>query len=172
MVFLELWREAWVPLKLRRGPQGPVCVANEKSVIFSSCEGHVGIPLELLPANRAVCRVQSGNSVFLSGNDRDLGLFIKVQRGSQALSGVAAWNSAFLSSSLRGVRAPVQFRQGIWAFSRGSARETGLPTCCEGILEVPLEPVQGNQDLSRAEGYSGSFFLEAGSTGSHSRLNR
>ena len=116
------------------------------------CEGHVGIPLEMLQANRAVSRVQLGNSVYLSGGDRDLGLFIKVQRGSQALSGIEAWNSAFLLSSLRGVRAPVQFRLGIWAFSRGSAWETGLPSCCEGILEVPLEPVQGNQDLSRAEG--------------------
>ena len=94
----------------------------------------------------------AGTSAFISSYDRDLGLFIKVQRGSQALSGVEAWNSAFLLSSLRGVRAPVQFRQGIWAFSRGSAWETGLPSCCEGILEVPLEPVQGNQDLSRAEG--------------------
>ena len=32
-------------------------------------EGPVGIPLELLPLNRAMSRVQFGNSVFLSGGD-------------------------------------------------------------------------------------------------------
>ena len=96
--------------------------------------------------------------MFLSGGDRDLGLFIKIQLGSQASSGVEAWNSASLSRCLRGVRAPVDFRQGIWAFSRGSAWETGLPSCCEGILGVALGLVQGNQDLSRAEGAVGVLF--------------
>ena len=86
------------------------------------------------------------------------GFFIKVQLGSQALSGVKAWISAFLSSCAKGVRAPVEFRRGIWAFSRGSAWETNLPSCCEGILEVPLEPVQGNQDLSRTEGALGVLY--------------
>ena len=119
--------------------------------------GELGLPLEMLQANRAVSRVQLGNSVYLSGGDRDLGLFIKVQRGSQALSGVEAWNSAFLASCPRG-RAPVEFRREIWAFSRGSARETGLPSCCVGILWLPLEPVKGNQDLSRAEGALGVLF--------------
>ena len=123
-----------------------------------SCEGHVRIPLESLPAKSAVSKVQSGNSVFLPGSDRDLGLFIKVQRGSQASSGVEAWNSAFLSICQRGVRAPVKFRWGIWAFSRGSAWESGLPSCCEGILGVSLEQVQGNQDLSGAEGELGVLF--------------
>ena len=103
-------------------------------------------------------RVQSGNSVFLSNGEWDLGLFIKVQLGSHASSGVKAWNSAFLSSCPRSVRALVEFRQGIWAFSRGSAGESGLPSCCEGIFSVPWEPVQGNQDLSRAEGALGVLF--------------
>ena len=107
--------------------------------------------------NRAVSRVQLGNSVFSSG-DRDLRLFIKVQLGSQASSGVEAWNSAFLSNCPRGVRAPVEFRRGIWAISRGSERETGLSSCCEGTLGVPLEPVQGNQDLSGVEGELGILF--------------
>ena len=123
-----------------------------------SCEGHVRIPLESLPAKSAVSKVQSGNSVFLPGSDRDLGLFIKVQRGSQASSGVEAWNSAFLSSCLRVVRALGMFRRGSWAFSRRSAGVTGLPSCCEGIFLVPSEPVQGNQDLSRAEGALGVLF--------------
>ena len=141
MVFLELWREAWGSFQVatgNSGPQGPAPVASEKSGLFSSCEGHVGILLESLLVNRAVSRVQLGNSVFFSSGDRDLGLFIKVQLGSQASSGVKAWNSAFLSSCPRGVRAPVEFRRGIWAISRGSERETGLSSCCEGILGVPL----------------------------------
>ena len=140
MVFLELWREAWGSFQVatgNSGPQGPAPVASEKSSLFSSCEGHVGILLESLLVNRAVSRVQLGNSVFSSG-DRDLRLFIKVQLGSQASSGVEAWNSAFLSNCPRGVRAPVEFRRGIWAISRGSERETGLSSCCEGILGVPL----------------------------------
>ena len=63
--------------------------------------------------------------------------------------------------------APVEFRRGIWGFSTGSAWETGLPSCCEGILGVPLKPVQGNQHLSRTRGHSVSFFLEAVSVGFH-----
>ena len=95
-------------------------------------------------------RFQSGNSVFLSGGDRDL--FVKVQLGSQASSGVEAWNPASLLNCPSGFMVLVEFSWGICAFSTGSAQETGLPSCCEGILIVPFEPVQGNHDLSRAEG--------------------
>ena len=48
----------------------------------------------------------------------------------------------------------------------------GTPSCCEGILGVPLEPMQGNQELFRAEGELVSFFLAAGSLGFHSRFKR
>ena len=58
MVFLEMLREAWVSLELRREPQGPARVASAKSGLSYSCEWHVRIPVELLPVNRAVCRVQ------------------------------------------------------------------------------------------------------------------
>ena len=98
------------------------------------------------------------DSVFRIGIDRDLGLPIKLQLASQALSGVEAWNSAFLSSCQRGVRPPVEFRRGIWASSRGLAWESGLPSCCEGILSFPLQQVQGNQDLYGAEGELGVLF--------------
>ena len=157
---------------MRQGPQGPACVASEKSDLFSSCEGHVRIPLDSLPANRAVSRVQLGISVFLSSSDRDLGLFIKVQRGRQALSGVEAWNSVFLSSCPRGVRAPVEFRQGIWAFSRGSAGETGLQSCFEGYLGFHWSQCRGIWTYLELRGHSVSFFLEAGSMWFHSRFNR
>ena len=98
------------------------------------------------------------DSVFLTSVERDLGLPIKLQLASQASSGVEAWNSAFLLSCQRGIRPPVEFRQEIWASSRGSAWESGLPSCCEGILGVPLEQVQGNQDLSGAEGELSDLF--------------
>ena len=48
-----------VPLELQRGSQGLACIASEKSGLFSSFEGPVGIPLESLPVNRAVSRVQN-----------------------------------------------------------------------------------------------------------------
>ena len=41
--FLELWQ---VPLKLRRGPQGPTRVASGKASLHGSCEGPLGIPLQ------------------------------------------------------------------------------------------------------------------------------
>ena len=54
------WEDKWegggrdggclgAPLELQRGSQGPARVASEKSGLFSSCEGPVGIPLKLLP---------------------------------------------------------------------------------------------------------------------------
>ena len=131
---------------------------QRSNCLFLSCEGLVGIPLEILPVNSAMSRVQSGSSLFLSGGDRHLGLPIKAQQGSQALPGVEAWNSVFLLSCQRWVRPPVEFRRGICYFSRGLTGWTGLPSCCEGILGVPLEPVQGNQDLSGAEGELGVLF--------------
>ena len=45
MVFLELQRDAWVPLDLQQGPREPAHVALEKTGLFLMYEGHVGIPL-------------------------------------------------------------------------------------------------------------------------------
>ena len=150
MVFLELRREDWGSSCVETGPSGTALVASEKTGLFLSCEGHIRIPLDSLPAHRALSRVQFVDSGFLTGIDRDLGLPIKLQLVSQASSGDRTWNSAFLSSCQRGVRPPAEFRQEIWASSSGSAWESGLPSCCEGILGVPLEQAQGNQDLSGA----------------------
>ena len=118
MVFLELRREDWGSSCVETGPSGTALVASEKSGFFSSCEGHMEIPIKSLPANRALSRVQSVDSGFPIGIDRDLGLPIKLQLASQALSGVEAWNSAFLSSCQRGFRPPDEFRREIWASSR------------------------------------------------------
>ena len=118
MVFLELRREASGSSRIEMGPSVTTLIATEKSGLFLCCEGHVGIPLELLPANRALSRVQLMDSVFLTSVNRDLGLPIKLQLASQASSGVEAWNSAFLSSCQRGFRPPDEFRREIWASSR------------------------------------------------------
>ena len=118
MVFLELRREASGSSRVETGPSGTALIASEKSGLFLCCEGHVGIPLESLPANRALSRVQLMDSVFLTSVNRDLGLPIKLQLASQASSGVEAWNSAFLSSCQRGFRPPDEFRREIWASSR------------------------------------------------------
>ena len=118
MVFLELRREASGSSRVEMGPSGTALIASEKSGLFLCCEGHVGIPLELLPANRALSRVQLMDSVFLTSVNRDLGLPIKLQLASQASSGDEARNSAFLSSCQRGFRPPDEFRQEIWASSR------------------------------------------------------
>ena len=110
--FLSCGRNIGIPLELRRGPQGPLLLP-QRSQVSSSCKGQVGIPLESLPANRALSRVQLVDSVFLTRVDRDLRLPTKLKLGSQASSGVEACNSAFLSSCQRGVRPPVKFRWGI-----------------------------------------------------------
>ena len=101
------------------GPSGAALVASEKSDLFLSYEGHVGISLVSLTVNRDLSRVQLVDSVFHTSIDRDLGLPIKLQLASQASSGNEALNTAFLSSCQRGVRPPVEFRQEIWASSRG-----------------------------------------------------
>ena len=83
MVFLVLQREAWGSSRVETGPQGPLLLP-QRSQVSSSCKGQVGIPLESLPANRALSRVQLVDSVFLTRVDRDLRLPIKLQLGSQA----------------------------------------------------------------------------------------
>ena len=71
---------------------------------------------------------------------------------SKASSHFEAWNSAFLSSCKRGIRPPFELRWGTWTFSRGATGLSDLPTCCERMLMVPFELVQGNLVLSRVEG--------------------
>ena len=83
MIFFELRRETWGSSRVETGPQGPLLLP-QRSQVSSSCEGQVGIPLQSLPANRALSRVQSVDSVFLTRVDRDLRLPIKLQLGSQA----------------------------------------------------------------------------------------
>lgn len=101
--------------------------------------------------------LEARNSGLFSSCNRDLRDPIEFHQRNQASSDFEAWNSVFLSSCKRGVSPPVDLRWGTWAFSRGATGESGLPLCCEGILAVPLESVQGNQALSHVEGNSVSF---------------
>ena len=60
--------------ELPPGPEGASHVVSGKSGVLSSCEGPLGIPLELVQVTRASCRVEAENSGFLSSSDRDLGI--------------------------------------------------------------------------------------------------
>ena len=59
-------------LQLPQGPERASHVVSGKSGILSSCEGPLGIPLELVRATRASSPVEAGNSAFLSSSDSDL----------------------------------------------------------------------------------------------------
>ena len=86
VVFLQLCLEVWCSSWVVMGPQGPAHDASGNSGLLSSCEGHLGIPIELLQWNRASFCVEAGNSVLLSNCTRDLGIPIEFQKGSQASS--------------------------------------------------------------------------------------
>ena len=150
-------------LELPRGPEGASHIVSGKSGILSSCEGPLGIPLELVQATRASSPVEAGNSGFLSSSDRDLRVPMEIPLGSQMSSCVWPWNCASLSRWKRGVRLPVELRLGSGAISRGSTGLSGLPSCRELILGVKFQSSQGNEALSRVDGDIG-VFLKSGTT--------
>ena len=97
-------------LELRRGPQGAYRVVPGKSGILASCEGPLGIPLELVQGTTASSQVEAKNTGFLSSLDMDLGVPREIPLGSQTSSCVGAWNSASFLRCKRGVRPPVELR--------------------------------------------------------------
>ena len=97
-------------LQLPQGREGDSHVVSGKSGILSSCEGPLGIPLELVQATGTAHRVEAGNSGFLSSSDRDIGVPMEIPLGNQMSARVGAWNSASLSMWQRGVRPPVVLR--------------------------------------------------------------
>ena len=92
------------------GPEGGIHVVSGKSGIHLSCEGSLGIPLELVQGTSSSSRFEAGNSGFPSSSDKDLGLPMESPLGSQPSFHVVAWNSASLSRWKRGVRPPVELR--------------------------------------------------------------
>ena len=51
--FSSCGQKIWVHLELQLEPHGTSNVASGKSAFLSSCEGHLGISLELLQGNRS-----------------------------------------------------------------------------------------------------------------------
>ena len=76
--FLELWQ---VPPVLRRGPQEPPLWSSGKASLHVSCEGPLGIPLQLVPGPKSSCVVEAGSSGFLSSDDMDLGVLLEFPQG-------------------------------------------------------------------------------------------
>ena len=106
----------WVPLKLRRGFQGPACGASWWSSLHASLEGPLGIALKSLPGPRSSSGVEAGNSGFLFRANMDLGVPLGCPQGSQASSRVEPCKSALLTSWKSSVRLPVRLSEGIGGF--------------------------------------------------------
>ena len=111
--------------------------------------------------SRASSRVEAGTSGFLSISDINLGVSVEFEQGSQASSCVEAWNSACLSSCEWGVRPLVELDLESAAFYGGCTWGVSAPLCCDLILGVPFESVQGHQALSRVNGEISVFGIVA-----------
>ena len=103
--------------------------------------------------------------MFLSSCDGYLGAPLELQQGSESSFHVEAWNSAFYSSGQRGLRPPVELRCRIRDFSRVVARESNLPSCCEGNLGFHLSSCRGIRRYVDLIGNLVSFRLAAGNSG-------
>ena len=75
-------------------------------------------------------------------------MWMQFQTRSQVSTCVEAWSSAFLSSCKLGFRPPVELNLGPGSFLEFETVVSVYPLCCELILMVTFESVQGNQDLS------------------------
>ena len=108
LVFLSSGRKFGVPLGLRQGPQGPICIASGNSSLHSRCEGRLGIPLQSAPGPRSSSGAEATTSSFLSSADMDLRVPVEFPQGSQASSRVETCKSTFLSTCNSSVRLPVE----------------------------------------------------------------
>ena len=61
-----------MPLELRRGPQGPACVALGKTSLHTSCEGPLRIPVQSVLGPRSSFGAEAATLGFLSSADMDL----------------------------------------------------------------------------------------------------
>ena len=75
----------------------------------------------------------------------DLGIPLEFPQESQVLSRVETCKSAFLSSCKSSVRLPIKLTWESVAFFLGATGLSLVPSCCELILRVTVESVQGNQ---------------------------
>ena len=102
--------------------------------------------------SRTSSQVVAGTSGFLSISDIDLTVSAELEPGSQASSCVEAQNSAFLLSCSWSVRQLVELYLEPVAFFRGCNHCVSAPLCCDSVLGVPFESVQGHQFLCRVDG--------------------
>ena len=80
---------------------------------------------------------------------------LQEQMASCSEDGGFSW---FFSSCSWRLGILLQLTRGTQGVSRGASGKSNLHASCEGILGVPLEPLQGNQDLSRVEWELGVLF--------------
>ena len=72
-------------------------MASGKASLHASCEGPLGIPLQLMPGPKSSSGAEATASGFLFSADMDVGVPMEFPQGSQALSHVETCKSAFLS---------------------------------------------------------------------------
>ena len=136
--------------------------------------GLVGIPLQLLPVNRAVSRVQSGNAVFLSCGNRDFGVPMEIPRFNKGFRPCMVLRHGTLHSSL--------VVKGLSGLQLSSGGEFGLSQehrqgqqashpVVRGSSVFHWSRCRGIRTYLERRGNSASFFLAAGSAGFHSRFN-
>ena len=105
-----------------------------------------GIPLPSMPGPKILCGVGASTWGFVSSADVDLGVLLESPQDSQSSTRVGACTCAFLPSFSSSVTLTFAWIKGSVAFTR--AFPTGLshvPPCCESILGMKVEAVQGKQ---------------------------
>ena len=133
-----------------------------KSSLHASFEEPLRIPLQSMLGHMSSSGAEAGTSGFLSSADMDLGVPLEFPQESQVLSRVeTSCKSAFLSSCKSSVRLPIKLTWESVAFFLGATGLSLVPSCCESILRVTVESVQGNQGHLEWTGKSGSFGVVA-----------
>ena len=124
----------------------PLWWPQERPVPMRDARGALRIPLPSMPGLKSLCGVGAGTWRFLSSADMDLGVLLETPQGSQPSSPVGACTCAVLPSYSSSVAVPFAWIKCSVAFTR--AFPTGLshvPPCCESILGMKVEAVQGKQ---------------------------
>ena len=93
-------------------PQGTFHVALGKSGLLSCCEGHLGIPLELLQWNQASSRIEGLISCCFSSCSGKLWISLEMQWGPQGTSHFASGKSGLLSTCMGYQEIPLESLQG------------------------------------------------------------
>ena len=148
------WGLPWGSSRVATGISGTgsYFIASEKSGLFSSCKGPVGIPLESLP----------GNSGSLSCCLREVKSPFKLQGRARECSGVMAGESGLNSHGRGNLKVFLELRQEVWVSSS-----------CHRDLREPLMLSLGSQESFRVvRGLSRFLSSWCGRLGPHLELRR